>query len=173
MVVVNQSRVTEQDVCFDCHEGTCVCTIIIDCKTYHDNKCYYYIDYHWNFILKFDNCKGETLNIPDKLDWDSLIQLENKLKKLIKTENETEPVSNEQKQLLYNIECVKRIHPFYSGSNELDDGYDGEIIAKNNMTSSLINMLCLDDVTLQQQSGHSEVSHYRKLLMHNINNLWD
>lgn len=63
-------------------------------------------------------------------------------------------------------------HPFYM-DGRLQDGWDGEIIAQNSMTDSMIKMLCMSDDKLREECGNTDVSHYRKLIMYNINELWD
>jgi hypothetical protein len=62
-------------------------------------------------------------------------------------------------------------HPFYSNGQTIDDGQYGEIITQNDATDSLVKHLVMDDDELSKHSGDATAAHYRKILLHNINDL--
>ena len=64
-------------------------------------------------------------------------------------------------------------HPFYG--SQMDDflAYEGEIISKNDMTSSMVENLLMDDDMLAKISGHTTPQEYKRRIMWSISYLWD
>ena len=54
-----------------------------------------------------------------------------------------------------------------------EDHEDGEIIFKNEMTSTMINYLLKSDEELRDITGNTTVSEYRKFIMRSLTNFWD
>ena len=53
------------------------------------------------------------------------------------------------------------------------DSIEGEIIYKNDMISSMITYLLMDNKTLEKYTGFTTAEHYRKNIMISLSNFWD
>jgi hypothetical protein len=53
------------------------------------------------------------------------------------------------------------------------DHEDGEIVFKNEMTSTMIDYLLKSDEELYKNTGNTTVSDYRKFIMRSLSNFWD
>lgn len=53
------------------------------------------------------------------------------------------------------------------------DSMRGEIIFRNDMISSMITYLLMDDKTLEKHTGHTTVEYYRKTIMISLSHFWD
>ena len=62
-------------------------------------------------------------------------------------------------------------HPFYNNDDFL--GNDGEVIAKNPMTSLMVDYLLMDDMELSEFSGHTTPQKYKHNIMLSILHFWD
>ena len=64
-------------------------------------------------------------------------------------------------------------HPLFNAN--LDDflSYDGEIIAKNPMTTMMVDYLLMDNAELAKFSGHTTPSDYKHKIMLSIVYFWD
>jgi hypothetical protein len=53
------------------------------------------------------------------------------------------------------------------------DSMKGEIIFKNDMISTMITYLLMDDITLEKYTSHTTVERYRKNIMISLSHFWD
>jgi len=64
-------------------------------------------------------------------------------------------------------------HPFFDTNIEDCLGYEGEVIAKNQMTEMMVNYLLMDDAELAKISGHSTPTDYKHKIMLSLVYFWD
>lgn len=158
MTVINNELIAETTVRFPTESGYWVDNVVVRLKTYETGKQYYYIDYVWYAV--FD---GMALAYKT---WEEVVEM-NVQSDADRVVGET-ALDQESAAAL-----MKNAHPFYSNGRELDDGYDGEIIAQNDLTDVLVKYLVMDDDELTKYSGGTTAPHYRRVVIRNINNLWD
>lgn len=79
----------------------------------------------------------------------------------------------------YNIEYKYKFgneskinHPFYKFPSFVNHS-SGDIIAKNELTDTLVKYLLMDFDTLKIYSGHTCPEHYKSIIMVQIAMLWD
>ena len=76
---------------------------------------------------------------------------------------------------LIDQEC--KMHPFYKPCykcqrlEEIDE--NGVIVCKNRVTTAMVEYLCMDDITLNKETGHITAQRYRVNIMNSLGKLWD
>lgn len=157
MTIIQEECIADTTVQIPADCGHWLANIVVVLKTYESGRRYYYIDYEWTAVLDETAPSGKT--------WDELVKMEED-DIVYSVISDVIPDKN-------SIISLRNAHPFYSNGVDLDDGYDGEIIAQNEMTDLLVKHLTMDDHELGKHSGSATAPHYRVILMHNINSLWD
>lgn len=127
-------------------------TVVVRRQTHETGEQYYHIDYDW--LAVFDDAE-----VTDKT-WEALVEFEK--------QQDLELVLSDTMSESGAIASMKDAHPFYSRGRTLDDGHEGEIIARNEMTDSLVKHLVMDDDELSKHSGGVTAVHYRKILMRKV-----
>ncbi len=175
MPIINAEKIHERNIYYSnfksgssnsapkVNHGYCKLNISVTLKTYDDKKQFYYVDYVWEFKPwgEWDDI-NILLNNGKLLTWDTLIEMEEKLVN-----------GKKSSPILQKIRDLKALCPFYNNDEFIEDSFNGDIIAKNDMTEQIVRTLCMSNEEIKKIAGNTHHDDYRKSIMNMITYLWD
>jgi len=147
MTVIRNEIIGETTVRFPADSGYWVAAVEVRRKMYANGEQYYYIGYVW--YAAFDDV------VLAYKTWDEVVEMEDNC--------DSDTIQKK------NATLMKNAHPFYSNGSNLDRGYNGKIIAQNEISDSLVKYIVMDETELVKYSGGMTASNYREVIMHHVN----
>ena len=145
------------------NNGYCRLNIKVMLKTYDTNQEYYDISYDWGFKPwgEWGDANFIT-NGGNLITWSSILEMEEKL------------VNNKKSSpILQKVQKLKQLFPFYHDDEFIENNINGEIVKKNNITTELVNGLCMTNDEINSISGNTTSYRYRLNIMNAIAMFWD
>ena len=75
--------------------------------------------------------------------------------------------------ILQKVQKLKHLFPFYHDDEFIENNINGEIVKKNNITTELVNGLCMTNDEINSISGNTTSYRYRLNIMNAIAMFWD
>lgn len=82
-------------------------------------------------------------------------------------------ITPQKSYIIQKLEDLVIPCPFAYFDDNVKECYEGVIVIKNPMTTSMVDMIMMDDEELEKYSGNSTAENYRRNIMVNITNFWD
>lgn len=82
-------------------------------------------------------------------------------------------ITRDEKFVIDDTSNVIRPCPFAYHSEDIKDSYNGVIIIKNEMTTSMVKFLMMENAELSNYIGSSDPFAYRNKIMVHITHFWD